>query len=173
MRQRRKHTSRGFTLMELLIATVVLITGILAGVVMIIVGMSRDNANRLDTTSTNAAQTVLEQIASASANNNAAVSITDCHNNVLTINTAAGGAPLTSSGDIDFTQAAVNGYQMNYTFCGSNGLTTVYDIRWNVSAIQGGTLGKLVTVSASQPFMATQKGFLGITPVTLRTIVGI
>ena len=160
-------------MIELLVASVVLITGILAGVIMVLIGMSRDNANRVDTTSTNAAQTVLEQIASASANSNNAVSLTDCNNNTFAITTAAGGAPLTSTGDIDFTQAAVTGYQMNYTICGNNGLTTVYDIRWNVAAVQGGTLGKLVIVSAQQPFVATQTGFAGMKPVTLRTIVGI
>jgi len=173
MKKRRKHRSAGFTMIELLVASFVLIAGILGGVVMILVGVSRNNANRVDTTSTNAAQTVLEQIASTSADTNPTLTLTDCQSNSLSITTAPGGAPLTSTGDIDFTAAVTSGYQMNYSMCGSNGLITVYDIRWNIAAVQGSTLGKLVTVSARQPFVATQHGFAGLAPVTLRTVVGL
>jgi Tfp pilus assembly protein PilV len=169
---RKPKDERGFTMIELLVASFVLITGILGGILMIIIGVARDNSNRVDTTATNAAQTVLEQIASASAGTSGTVTVTDCLQNSLSINTAAGGAPLTSSGDIDFTQSAVAGYQMNYTMCGNNGLQTVYDIRWNVSAVQTTGLGKLVTVSARQPFVYSQHGIAGILPVTLRTVVG-
>jgi len=63
----RKNTS-GFTLVELTVAMFVLTVGVLGGMIMIVLGMTRDNTNRLDTTATNAAQAVLEAISAVPAN---------------------------------------------------------------------------------------------------------
>ena len=172
---RRKN--KGFSLIELMIAMFVLAVGVLGGMVMILMGMTRNNSNRVDTTATNAAQAVLEQIAGAPANTSPTITVTDCLGNNLLVNTAGSaspgtGAPLQNNGDIDFTQAAVTGYQMSYTVCGTNGLQTAYDVRWHVTAVGPGNSGKLVIVSARQPFVATSKGIGFIAPVTLRTIVG-
>ncbi len=178
-----KSDSRGFTLVELMMAMVVLVVGVLGAMLMIIVGMTRNNTNRVDTTATNVAQTVLEQITGAPTNANPALvlTLTDCVQTVqlgstLKINTAPGGATLTANGDIDFladSAATLNGnsYQMNYTVCGNNNLQTVYDVRWNIQAIGAGGWGKLVTVSARQPFTYSQKGVGFLRPVTLRTVV--
>jgi prepilin-type N-terminal cleavage/methylation domain-containing protein len=173
----RRRKSKGFSLVELMVAMFVLAVGVLGGMVMIIVGMTRDNSNRVDTTATNAAQAVLEEIAGVPANQGPTLTVTDCANNPLSIATAGSGspgsgAPLLANGDIDFTQGAVVGYQMNYTVCGNNGLQTVYDVRWHVTMVGPGSTGKLVVVSARQPFVAGQKGMAFIAPVTLRTIVG-
>jgi Tfp pilus assembly protein PilV len=170
----KKTEIRGFGLMELMVAIFVLAVGLLGGMMMVIMGMSRDNSNRVDTTATNVAQTVLEQIAGAPPNSNPTLTVTDCIPNTLNINTAPGGAGLKANGDVDFsanTAASLNAnkYQMTYTLCGTNGLQTPYDVRWNIQAL--GTWGKLVTVSARQPFVASQTGISFIAPVTLRTIV--
>jgi prepilin-type N-terminal cleavage/methylation domain-containing protein len=172
---------QGFSLVELMFAMFVLTVGVLGGMTMILMGMTRNNTNRVDTTATNAAQTVMEAIAGAPANSTGTLSgITDCLGNTMTINTSPGtgtaGAPLQANNvDIDFSAAAVTGYQMTYTVCNNaankNGLQTTYDVRWRITAL-GGTLGKLVTVSARQPFIGRQTGIGFITPVTLRTIVG-
>lgn len=173
-RNRKTRTnSRGFTLIELMFAIFVLAVGILGSMVMVIVGMSRDNTNRVDTTATNVAQTVVEAI-SGTSNKANVIAVSDCVPNTLTINAAPGGATLQANGDIDFladSAATLNAsnYQMNYTVCGTNGLQTVYDVRWNVKAV--GNWGKLVTVSARQPFVASQNGISSIRPVTLRTVV--
>ena len=45
--------------------------------IMIVLGMTRDNTNRMDTTATNAAQAVMEQIAAVPANIDAP-QLTDC-----------------------------------------------------------------------------------------------
>jgi prepilin-type N-terminal cleavage/methylation domain-containing protein len=169
--------SEGFSLVELMIAMFVLAVGVLGGMVMIIMGMTRDNSNRVDTTATNAAQAVMEQIAAVPANSSPTLTVTDCAGNNLSVNTAGGaspgsGAPLLSNGDIDFGQAAVTGYQMNYIVCGNNGLQTTYDVRWHVTLVGPGNLGKLVVVAARQPFAATRQGMAFISPVTLRTVVG-
>jgi len=173
-RRTRSTTNKGFSLIELMFALFILTFGILAAMTMVIVGVSRNGSNRFDTTATNVAQTVLEEIAGTAPNANPTLTVTDCTGTSLQINTTAGGASLLSNGNIDFTQAAstlsANNYQMNYTVCGSNGQQVKYDVRWNVQAM--GTYGKLVTVSAQQQFVNNTKGIAYLPPLTLRTIVG-
>lgn len=180
-RQKDDKGGAGFTLVELMIAMLVLVVGVLGGMMMVIMGMTRNNSNRVDTTATNVAQTVLEDIAGTPTNTNPTLTVTDClqtsaATSLLKINTAPGGAGLKANGDVDFsanTAAALNAnnYQMNYTVCGNNGLQTTYDVRWNIQVIGAGGWGKLVTVSARQPFTATTTGIGFIPPVTLRTVV--
>lgn len=175
LRRRTRHTANeGFSLIELLFALFILTFGILAAMTMVIVGVSRNGSNRFDTTATNVAQTVLEEISGTAPTANPTLTVTDCTGTNLQISTAAGGANLLSNGYIDFTQAAAtlnaNNYQMNYTVCGSNGQQVKYDVRWNVQSL--GTYGKLVTVSAQQQFVNSTRGIAYLPPVTLRTIVG-
>ena len=158
----------------------VLITGVLGGMVMIIMGVTRDNSNRVDTTATNVAQAVMEQISGVPTNKSPVLVMTDCLQtdpitSTLKVNTAVGGATLKANGDIDFqadsaTTLNLSQYQMNFTVCGSNGLQTVYDVRWNIKPVGAGGWGKMITVAARQPFTASQKGIGFIRPVTLRTI---
>ena len=102
---------KGFTLIELTVAMFVLTVGVLGGMVMILLGMTRDNTNRMDTTATNAAQAVLEVMAAVPANATPPLTVTDCLNNVLPLTTAGSaggtGATLAPNGDVDFTQPAV------------------------------------------------------------------
>jgi Tfp pilus assembly protein PilV len=181
MKHRAHKRSQGFSLVEMTVAMLVLIVGVLGGMVMVVLGMSRDNSNRVDTTATNVAQTVMEQIAGGPTNVNPVLTITDCvqtdpATSTLKINTAPGGAGLKTNGDVDFsanTAAALKAtkYQMNYTVCGNNGLITVYDVRWNNQAVGTGGWGKLVTVSAREPMTAKPGGISYIPPATLRSIV--
>jgi prepilin-type N-terminal cleavage/methylation domain-containing protein len=175
-----QNKGQGFSLIELTVAMFILTVGVLGGMAMVIMGMTRNNTNRVDTTATNAAQAVLEEIAGTPANTNPPLAVTDCLGTNFAVSTIASaspgaGAPLLANGDIDFGQAPVGGYQMNYTICNnganSNGLRTVYDVRWHITSI-GGNTGKLVVVSARQPFVAGSRGIGFIAPVTLRTIVG-
>ena len=177
--RKRKGVGRnqGFSLVELMLAMFVLAVGVLGGMLMILMGMTRDSSNRVDTTATNAAQAVLEEIAGAPINTSPNLPVTDCVGNASTITTAgtAGGSGAgvnAATGDVDFTQPIVPGYQMNYAVCGSdNTVKAVYDVRWRVTLVAGGT-GKLVVVSARLPFVDGQRGIGFIRPVTLRTIVG-
>src|SRR5258708_10837320 len=104
----------GFSLVELTVAMFILAVGVLGGMVMILMGLTRDNTNRVDTTATNAAQAVLEGIAAVPPNSNLAFTVTDCKANNLPFNTTASnspgtGAPLQDNGDIDCTQAPMPG----------------------------------------------------------------
>jgi hypothetical protein len=163
-------------MVELMFAMGVLAVAILGGMAMIIIGMGRNGGNRMDTTATNVAQTVLEDIASVSPNANPAptLNINDCQG-TLQVNTAPGGSLLDANGNIDFQQGVVAGYQATYNMCVANGPTAPYDVRWNVQIVQQvgvNTFAKLVTVAARQP-LAVRNGTIFYTPpVTLRTIVG-
>jgi prepilin-type N-terminal cleavage/methylation domain-containing protein len=167
---------KGFTLVELMVAMVVLTIGVLGGMVMIMMGMTRDNSNRMDTTATNAAQAVLEVIAAVPANSTPPLSVTDCTNTaraLTTVGSAGGtGATLTANGDVDFTQPAVAGYNIPFAVCGTNGLTITYDVRWRITTLPSG--GKLVIVAAGHPATDNKSHAMAyIAPVTLRTIVGL
>src|SRR5437899_596797 len=174
--KRKRKQSKGFTLIELLVAMVILVVGVLGGMLMILIGMTRDNSNLVDTTATNVAQTVMEQIAGVPTNVSPTLTLKDCLGTNLLINTSPGltaagaGATLQANGDVDFladTAASLNAnnYQMTYTVCGSNGQQTPYDVRWHIQQIGG--WGKVVTVSARQPFVAGQTGLMAmIRPVT-------
>src|SRR5438270_7573635 len=151
----RKSTS-GFTLVELTVAMFVLTVGVLGGMIMIVLGMTRDNTNRMDTTATNAAQAVLEAISAVPANTNVNLQLTDCANNTSTVTTAGAtgngtGATLNANGngDVDFSQATVANYAISYTVCNANGQQTVYDVRWHITTLPSGA--KLVVVAAGHP----------------------
>ena len=173
-----RKNSQGFSLVELTVAIFVLVVGVLGGMVMIIIGMTRDNTNRMDTTATNAAQAVMEQIAAVPANQNTNVVVTDCVPTARTVTTTGSavgtGATLLGdgSGNIDFTAAPVANYQTPFTVCGNNGLQITYDVRWRITTLPSG--GKLVVVAAGHPMTDDKTRAIGyIPPVTLRTIVGL
>lgn len=181
MKQQNKHSRKntgGFTLVELTVAMFVLAVGVLGGMIMIVLGMSRDNTNRMDTTATNAAQAVLEAISAVPANIDATLPLTDCASNNFSVTTAGAtgngtGATLNANGngEVDFTQAAVTNYQINYTVCNSNGQQTAYDVRWHITTLPSGA--KLVIVAAGHPTSYNQSHAISyIAPVSLRTIVG-
>lgn len=171
----RKAGDRGFSLIELMFAVGVLATAIVGCMLMVVIGIGRNGSNRMDSTATNVAQTVLEAFATMPlppALIPQPVNITDCTGNVLQLTTAVGGPVPDPNGDINFQNPPVPGYQALYKMCGTNGLRVVYDVRWRIDPVNGSNFARLVTVAARQP-MAVNKGtMVYIPPVTLRTIVG-
>jgi prepilin-type N-terminal cleavage/methylation domain-containing protein len=177
IKRSRKNTS-GFTLVELTVAMFVLTVGVLGGMIMIVLGMTRDNTNRMDTTATNAAQAVLEAISAVPANVDVNLQLTDCANVTSSVTTAGAtgngtGATLNpnGNGDVDFTQATVANYAISYTVCNANGQRTAYDVRWHITTLPNGA--KLVVVAAGHPTSYNRSHAMAyIAPVSLRTIVG-
>jgi prepilin-type N-terminal cleavage/methylation domain-containing protein len=159
----------GLTLIELMIAMVIMAFGIIASMNLIIVAIAGNARSKQQSNSTALAQTVTERIMAVPANNTAILTITDCTNAVFNVNTAAGGAPLTAAGDVDYTQAAVGNYNMQYNDCATNGRTATYDVRWNVQSLSG--YSKLLTVS-SRLRAYGRNGLVFAPVVTIRTIVG-
>ena len=159
-RRLRKQSQQGFSLIELMIAMVVLAVGLLAMAGLLGQAITSNNRNKVDSTATMMAQAVIEQINSTMVGGGTAT-LTDCNGTTHTISTGTAvgdGAKLTTDGSkIDFTETSPpDEYQMDYTICGvdpDSGIAhqTVYDVRWHVSSVTatGGANGTyLVTVGA-------------------------
>jgi prepilin-type N-terminal cleavage/methylation domain-containing protein len=171
-KNRRSGQESGLTLIELMIAMVVLAVGILGSMALIVRAIGGDAWSKQLSNSTVLAQAITERIMAIPAASNTIVTMNDCTNNPANVNTAPGGPAVTASGDLDFTVAAVANYQMLYTDCDTNGRQAIYDVRWNITAIPN-SLGfaKMVTVSAQ--LKHTGNNAVAFAPVaTVRTIVG-
>lgn len=163
------------TLIELMIASVVLVFGMLSIMGLLMLAVGNNGRSKIDSTATMLTQGVLEQISAKLAGGGPG-SITDnanCNNTgtTWTIGDQPGGAAL-SAGKIDFTQAqAAAGatYFMNYVEC-SNNVSVTYDVRWNIQSI-GANGTSLVTVGA-RPFASPPTRFAFALPVTMRAYVG-
>lgn len=184
---RIKRKDAGFTLVELMLACFVLAIGMSAGLIMIVIAIQSNTRNKMDTTATAVAQTVMEQLNSiATTSSTTSITIKDCSGTSNTVNldgsTGATGAPLLSDNTgIDFTQSQVTNYSMYYTTCGG----AMYDVRWHVEKLDllnaGNTTGshvKLLVVAARyigatlSTNGSSQNLRLFAYPVNLRTITG-
>lgn len=193
-----RRSQAGMSLVELMIAMLVLAIGLAGVLLMITAGIASNNRNKHDTTGTTVSQMVLEQIISRPATTSPIVQLQDCrpaaqggpqtHN----INTAGAapvngaGAPLLAAGqaafnerDIDWTvnaAAVPAGYSMMYFTCGTFGREATYEVRWNVINVppQGGgpVITKLVTVSSRKSGATTADIRTFAPPVTLRSLSG-
>ena len=128
------------SLIEMMIACVVLLVGVLAAATLIPLAIGTNSRNRQQSNSTVIAQMLMEKILSVPVGA-PTPTLSDCTGTSTTINatgTATGaGATLLSTGDADYTQTAGSagdpaGYYMLYTACGSNGQQSIYDVRWNI-----------------------------------------
>src|SRR6267154_3341897 len=100
---------RGMSLIELMIAMVVLLVGIVGSMALIAYAIGGNGRSRQQSNATGIAQMVSERISSQKASLSNNLTITDCTGTSTTVYTGAGGGALTSSGDVDMTQAAVAG----------------------------------------------------------------
>jgi len=175
IRKSQRKRQGGFSLIELMMAMIVLAIGLLGGMIVIVTAFASNSRNRFDTAAVALAQSTMDRIIVLSAGSvGQTTQMTDCLGPVTSVggvalNTSVGGAPLTnlspdagglstvSNGNqvLDFTQAPVAGYQMYYTLCAegaSDGLPVgnrqIYDVRWNISAVPGTTNQEMVLVAA-------------------------
>jgi len=174
---RKKKPSRsaakqdGLTIIELMIAMVVLAVGILASMSLVVMAINGNFRSKQQSNSIALAQMVTEKIMSIPAYTNPTLTLTDCTGTNFNIATAAGGGALTSSGDVDYTQAKVTNYNMPYTDCGTANRQMTYDVRWRIDTLS--SYSKLLTVSArlnSVTNGATSGGVFGPV-VTIKTVV--
>ena len=195
-KQSRRSRQAGLSMVELLMAMLVLAVGMMGSMILVRTAIVNNNRNKLDTTSTALAQMVLEQINSRPVTTASNIIIFDCTGVARTINpngaagpNGAGAAIIQASpppgqtvGDISFAQNFADvpvGYAMQYVTCGAAAGTpgaaaggqVTYEIRWNVTTMTGFT--RLVTVSARKQIAPGTSAlpFFSI-PFTLRGIGG-
>jgi Tfp pilus assembly protein PilV len=167
------HNEGGMGLIELMIAMVVLLVGLVGSMALVAVSVGNNSRSRQQGNSTVVSQLITEKISSVKASASPTLSVTDCAGNVFNVSTTApGGSPLLASGDVDFSQAPVANYQMLYTDCGTNGRAVTYDVRWNIQ--QPSPNVKLLTVSTKRLNVAVQTDIRYFSrPVTIRTLIGL
>lgn len=167
--------SRGFSLIEVMIAMAVLGVGLLGGIVVIAVASANDGRSKLHSTAVTLAESTMEKILvipSSAVGTAAETQITDCAGNLFMIETAQGGSDLISSGafagSVDFSKPAVGNYSMVYATCGT-ATNVKYDVRWRIDP--GPTPAtQLVTVS-TKPLVAAGAAQFTL-PYTLHQLRG-
>jgi prepilin-type N-terminal cleavage/methylation domain-containing protein len=161
----------GFSLIEVMVAMLVLGVGLMGSIGMICVAAASNGGSKLNTTAATLAESTMERIVAvpqSAAGNGALTSLTDCQGNTFTMDTSVvNNAP--NPGVIDFRQPPVPNYSMQYVMCsGGQGIT--YDVRWRVDT--GPTPStELVTVSVRSKNGAGPAAALA-RPITLRTLRG-
>lgn len=163
------------TLIELAIAAVVLIVGMLSIMALLFTAIGNNGRSKIDTSATMLTQAVLEEVSAQLAGGLGGVgTMTDngnCNGTGTTFPIAyqTGGAALNTNGTINFAAAQVPNYSMSYVQCNSN-VTRTYDVRWNVRNIKDKTY--LVTVGARPAGGNGAAQFSFALPVTMRSYVG-
>jgi prepilin-type N-terminal cleavage/methylation domain-containing protein len=137
-----RRSQHGFSLLETICAIAILAIGMMGGAVMIMMAITTNNRNKLDTGGTAVSQYVMELVMGQLATGNGVVPITDCLGNNFNIRVdgtgaaAGAGSPLTAAGAIDFSQGKVANYSMVFNSCRANGDPIPYDVRWNIKDIR-------------------------------------
>ncbi len=154
--QEHRRKQRGFTLIEVLVATTVLLAGIVAVAQLVPASLTANSANRSDSTALVFAQRELAQIMDQPL---ALPSFIDVLGNTCNLGNSA--APNTVVGSpvvvinnrptIDFSAARVAGYNFNYKDPQDPFFTT-YDVRWAVITSVNGT-----TVTSKRYIIGTRK----------------
>ena len=177
IKQRRKKTVRkedGMSLVELMIAMVVLLVGLVGSLALVATSVGNNGRSRQQGNSTIVAQLVTEKISSVRATLSPVLQISDCTTApAQNVNTAAGGSAINAQGDIDFTVAPLAGYQMLYTDCGSNGRQFTYDVRWNITQPTANTKILVITAQKVNVNVGNRWDLKNVSfPVTIRTVIG-
>jgi len=125
---------RGFTFIELAIAIVVLLFGVIAVFELVPRALRNNAGNRQDTISTVIAQRELEQMTLQPLT---AAAFLDQDGNAInlgdlsTSGTVAGSPLISGTAAIDFTAGKVPGYSMTYVYS-NDSRSARYDVRWAV-----------------------------------------
>jgi len=154
----RRDGERGSTLIELMIAMLILAVGFAGVTTLMVTALASNNRASRDTTATLLAQKVEEEISAQNVYVDKDITVTDCANNVFTFATTPGpvgvgtGANLNADKTIDFTQdfgAIPAGYAMRYVDCSAQGgLQITYDVRWNVMSVSNNGSVRMIIAGA-------------------------
>jgi prepilin-type N-terminal cleavage/methylation domain-containing protein len=141
---KRKIRQSGFTLVEVLVATIVLMTGVVAVAQLVPVAVTANNVSRRDSTALVIAQRELAQMLEQPLG---VFSFTDALGNVC--NLGGAGAPGTTVGSplvvianrptINYSVAQVGGYSFTTPVDAQDPYRSQYDVRWAVITDGNGT----------------------------------
>src|SRR5262245_29874358 len=177
-RGEKRSNESGSALIEMLVAGAVLINGSMVMVCLLVGAMSTNNRNRIDSSQTILAESILEQIHST-FNGTGVSALQDCSGTNWTVDTTiphvGSVGSLLNGAVIDFSEASPPaGYHMNYVVrkpCNSTGVVDgTYDVRWHLDQI-GTTNTYLITVSARLKDHGEGDRVFAF-PVTLRFMTG-
>jgi type II secretory pathway pseudopilin PulG len=158
---KHRNAQRGFTILELAIATVVLLVGIVSVVELVPASMQNNSNNRQSTMTTVIGQRILEQMALQPLK---ATAFVDSDGNALSLGAGVAGvagSPLVAgSAQINFAAAAVPGYSLAY-IDPNNPNTGTYDVRWAVVT----TANAAGTITAKRFIVGARK--LSVTGISL------
>lgn len=170
----QKKQQSGFTLMEVLVATIVLMTGLVAVAQLVPVAITANDGNRRDSTATIIAQRELAQFLEQPLTSTAPY--TDALGNSCALGDAAQpgvtvGSPVTISGGrpvINFSAAKVASYNFTTAADPEDPYRAQYDVRWAVitSATGGNVFSRRFIISARQ---TNARSF--VLPLTLDAMV--
>lgn len=139
----RRSQQSGFTFIELAIAVVILLFGIVAVLQLIPAALTSNNANRQDTMSTVIGQRLIEQMMLQQLS---ATSFTNSDGNTINLGsvtsggTVVGSTLISGTANINFTASTVAGYNLTYTDPNDSQSAT-YDVRWAViTTLNGSTV---------------------------------
>jgi len=168
----------GSSLIELLVAGAILMIGSMGMVGLLVGAIANNNRNRMDSSQTMLAESILEQIHST-FNGTGVSALQDCSGTNWTIDTTiphvGSVGSLLNGAVIDYSEASPPaGYHMNYVVrkpCNSTGVVDgTYDVRWHLDQI-GTTNTYLITVSAKLKDHGEGNRVFAF-PVTLRFMTG-
>jgi prepilin-type N-terminal cleavage/methylation domain-containing protein len=156
-----KAKQSGFTLIELAVATAVLLFGVAAVIQLVPYAMSTNQANRYDTTSVVIAQRYLDEMMAQPLT---ATTMTDPICGTMSLGAGTAGTSVLSPSatyltmfngfaTVDFTQTAVAGYNCNYIDPNSASASS-YQVRWGVVVKEntgGQVVSKRYVVGVSRP----------------------
>jgi len=146
-----KIPQQGFTLIELAIATVVLLVGVVAVMQLVPYASQTNQANRIDTTSVVIGQHYLDEMTAQPLAN---LTLTDPVCGAMSLGTGAANSSVmypsatyltmyNGAATVDFTQAKVAGYNCTYSDP-NNPSGGVFQVRWGVVVTEN-SAGKIVS----------------------------
>jgi prepilin-type N-terminal cleavage/methylation domain-containing protein len=169
--ENRKRGARGFTFVEVLLAMVVLVVGLVAVVQLVPASIESNMRNRYDSNAVLIAERLLDQMLSQPIT---ATTFVDADGRVIALGsvTASGltGNPLVvmnGTARVNFAAPAVANYNFNYTVP-NDPTGTIYQVRWGVIS----TVSGLNVVSKRFVVGVWRRDTRGVTqPVTLEAMV--
>jgi type II secretory pathway pseudopilin PulG len=173
----KRNSQAGFGVIELLIAAAILVVAALSAIILVVMAISINHRNKVDSTQTMLAESVIEQVNSTIIGSGSSA-LTDCAGGTWTIDTAPGGAALSGS-KIDYSEVSPpTDYHMQYVVnspCTTTGVPqATYDVRWHVDIVGAPTTPTntyLITVAAMR-LGARNNAITEAGPVTLRVMAG-